>query len=286
MSFLSSLTNLFRSKHEQTQNHTVAEREEKEDLPSFHLSPTKESNDEHAIVFETMLRFVELTEKEKMEMIRFVNSSESAEDSIKEVFTKFNLQDRFHWSEYDYWLNKLGEERMCSLSYSARMYICGGSEGFIYEPITRETIRNHGYPLSRLKTAAEAVGIEPMFKRSWKSFEDFFWSLSESYQDILLEEASNMHRQHYLEWKMEHPGPDKIGKYWLYQAFYLTLLSRTQSFRCMQMGIPMLEREYPDATEEENRDWNNDKNCPWQEPYGKKNPFATEIQRTDIESIL
>ena len=233
-----------------------------------------------------MLRFVELTEKEKMEMIRFVNSSESAVDSIKEVFTKFNLQGRFRWSEFDYWLNKLGEERLSSLSYSAGMYICGGSEGFVYEPITRETLESHDFPLAKLKTAAETVGIETTFKRTWKSFEYFFGSLSETDQDRLLEEASKMHRQHYLSWKAEHPGPDKVGDYWLYQVFCHAIRSRAESLRFVRENIPLQDCKYPDASTEENQDWLNDKNCPWQENYGPKNPFSVSIQRADIEQFL
>lgn len=284
MSFLSSIANLFRSKPEQIPEPSTPE--QKKERPSLYVPPTEESNDEHATVFETMLQFLDLPENERKEMAQFVRSSSSALEAIKEVFTKFNLQGRMKWTEFDYWMAKLGEERLCSLSYLARMFLCGGSEGFVYEPITRESIKNHEYPLSKLKIAAETVGMSTNFKRSWKSFESFFASLSESDKDCLLEEASRMHRRDYLEWKEEHPGPDKIGEYWLYQAFYLAILSRANSLRYMRMDCPILEMEYPDATSEETQDWIHDKECPWQETYGQKNPFAISFQRIDREKAL
>ena len=286
MSFLSSMANLFRSKPEQSQEPSVSLQEQKEERPSLYIPQSEESNVGLVTVFEAMLKFVDLPNREKSKMVSFVQSSDSSWEAITEAFSKFNLQGRFRWSEFDYWLNKLGEERLSSLSYSAGMYICGGSEGFVYEPITRETLESHDFPLAKLKTAAETVGIETTFKRTWKSFEDFFGSLSETDQDRLLEEASKMHRQHYLAWKAEHPGPDKVGDYWLYQVFCHAIRSRAESLRFVRENIPLQDCKYPDASTEENQDWLNDKNCPWQENYGPKNPFSVSIQRTDIEQFL
>lgn len=284
MSFLSSLAGLFKPSAKPEEPPAEAGSADpvsvsvEEVVPL--IEPSTDDRENCAHVARIMFGFVELSPEERKavdEIIkdgRFLFSPEARD----RVFFGLNLQGRFHWSEWDYWRDRLGEDRLAELSPTANYFLSGHEEdAWAFEPAgpySRESLETRSFSIQTFKDACESVGIEPSFTRRWASVLKFFDALSPEQQSAALAACASIEQSRRDKWRKEHPeAKPKKGDYWLFVSFCLAMSARVRALKTKRANLATKDRYY-NASEEETRDWQSDAHCPWQESYGPKNPFG------------
>lgn len=249
------------------------------------LTPDSDGVDDYRTVARIMFEFVELTEQERAEVEKRINTDDfSSSDRFNQIFFALNLQGRFKWSEWDYWLEKLGEDTIASDSLFASRFLDGIEvDTWGFEPVptfTRQTLEDRTISIANFDAACVACGVAPSGKKRWNTVLAYFDGLPPETQAAILSECQRAEQLRRDKWKVGKTP--KKGDYWLFSAFTLALRARANERKTFRLGFKAKKFEYSNHTRKEAIAWQADKNCPWQEPYGGKNPFSLFFTKVDL----